>query len=136
KSVRNGCESFKFAQTHIQKMSAPKFNIYKGYIRMTFTIPSGRVFFYTGIKVDAKDFVANYDEKKTKPIKSKAPNSEYYNNKLDLISKEATNILLQSQLKGLPLSVKDMTSRLNAKFKKDEKATEREIFKPKHSFVS
>ena len=86
-------------------------------IRMYVTIPSGRVEYSTGIKVDAKHFLSDYDKKSKDPVKVSKFGHGELNDRLMAIKSEALKLIELIRVTGESLTVKEFKDRLNNKVK-------------------
>lgn len=82
-------------------------------VRMYVTIPSGRVEYSTGVKVDAKHFISEYMEKGKEPIKVSAPNFDELNTRLNTIYRETLNLRNRITSTKEDVSIKEFKSRLD-----------------------
>lgn len=74
-------------------------------ILMFYSFGSGRLQYYTGQRVDSKNYVERYWIKGRSPIKLNAPNSTNINNALDLLANDVVDLHNKAKAKGIIPSV-------------------------------
>lgn len=126
---------------YIQFMAKPKFYLEprpsanrEQAINMFYSFAGQRLQYYTGVRIDAKYFRTECNDSNTiQPIKTTAPNSTAYNQRLKNISTDAIKIV--NDTKGENLNVKNVRAQLDLIYK--PKPIEPKATKPfEHNFIT
>jgi len=80
-----------------------------------------RLEYYTGVRVDEKQYIPKYWKTQKNPIKSTAPKAENLNEQLNIISSHVHGAENAAKAAGIPLSVEYFREYLNQKLKEKPK---------------
>lgn len=86
-------------------------------IIMFYSFGSGRLQYYTGQRIDSKNYLDKYWTKGKHPVKSTAPGSANINNYLDILAYDVVNAHNQLRMQGLPVTAVALREYLDGKHK-------------------
>lgn len=86
-------------------------------ILMFYSFGSGRLQYYTGQRVDSKNYLEKYWTKGKPPIKSAAPGSSNIINYLDILASDVVNFHNQLRMSGKPVNATVLREMLDEKHK-------------------